>query len=39
MHTWTINDETEMRNLLELGTDGIITDFPSRLQAVMAQRS
>jgi glycerophosphoryl diester phosphodiesterase len=39
MHTWTINDEAEMRNLLELGTDGIITDFPSRLQAVMAQRS
>lgn len=38
MHTWTINEESEMRNLLDLGTDGIITDFPARLLAIMAQR-
>jgi glycerophosphoryl diester phosphodiesterase len=37
MHIWTVNEEAEMRNLLELGIDGIITDFPARLQAIMAE--
>ncbi len=36
MHAWTINEESEMRALLELGTDGIITDYPSRLRAIIA---
>jgi glycerophosphoryl diester phosphodiesterase len=26
VHTWTINDEPEMRRLLALGVDGIVTD-------------
>ncbi len=38
MHTWTINEEAEMRHLLELGIDGIITDYPARLLAIMPQR-
>jgi glycerophosphoryl diester phosphodiesterase len=28
---WTINDEYEMRSLINLGVDGIVTDFPDKL--------
>jgi len=35
MHVWTVNEEAQMRELLELGVDGIITDFPARLLAVL----
>ncbi len=39
VHVWTINEEEEMRRLLALGVDGIMSDFPGRLRAVVdAQR-
>lgn len=31
---WTINDEDEMRELIEIGADGIMTDYPHRLKEV-----
>lgn len=31
VHYWTINDPDEMRRLIELGCDGIITDYPELL--------
>ncbi len=31
IHAWTVNDAKEMRRLIELGVDGIITDFPGTL--------
>jgi glycerophosphoryl diester phosphodiesterase len=34
LHVWTINAQEEMRQLLELGVDGIMSDFPDRLLAV-----
>ncbi len=34
-HYWTINDEEEMRALIELGADGIITDRPDLLFEVL----
>lgn len=33
---WTINDEAEMRELIELGCDCIMTDNPELLRAVLA---
>jgi glycerophosphoryl diester phosphodiesterase len=38
MHVWTINDPAEMRALLELGVDGIISDYPARLIEVVRSR-
>jgi len=36
MFVWTINDLDEMARLLSLGADGIITDYPARLRALLA---
>src|SRR5579863_465827 len=33
--TWTVNKADDMRNLIALGVDGIMTDFPDRLRAVL----
>ena len=35
VHVWTIEEESEMRALVELGVDGIITDRPTALVAVL----
>ncbi|MCP3869972.1 MAG: glycerophosphodiester phosphodiesterase [Gammaproteobacteria bacterium] len=32
---WTVNDATHMDSLITMGVDGIITDYPERLRAVL----
>jgi glycerophosphoryl diester phosphodiesterase len=36
VHAWTINELADMRRLLELGVDGIITDYPDRLISLLS---
>ena len=35
---WTVNEPDDMRRLIEMNVDGIITDYPDRLRRVMAER-
>ena len=35
IHPYTVNDEAEMRRLFDLGVDGMFSDFPDRLKAVL----
>lgn len=35
IHYWTINDEADMRKLIEIGADGILTDRPTLLKSVI----
>jgi glycerophosphoryl diester phosphodiesterase len=38
VHTWTINDADQMRELLDLGVHGIVTDRPDLLRQVLIER-
>jgi glycerophosphoryl diester phosphodiesterase len=38
VHVWTINDPGEMRRLLDLGVDGIVTDRADLLKMVLQER-
>ena len=35
---WTVNDRADMGRLIDLGVDGIITDYPDRLRSMMAEK-
>lgn len=35
LYTWTVNEEPEMRRLASLGVDGVTSDYPERVRAVL----
>ncbi|AMD01082.1 glycerophosphodiester phosphodiesterase family protein [Halomonas chromatireducens] len=38
VHAWTVNDRARMSQLIDLGVDAIITDYPDRLTELMRDR-
>ena len=34
VHYWTVNDQADMEKLIDIGADGIMTDYPHRLKEV-----
>lgn len=38
VHVWTIDEPAQMRRLLDLGVDGIMTDHPERLVELVRER-
>jgi glycerophosphoryl diester phosphodiesterase len=39
LHVWTVNDTADMERLLDWGVDGLVTDRPDRLAAVLHART
>lgn len=39
VHVWTINEPADMKNLIEIGVDGIMTDYPDRLLNLLRKPS
>ncbi len=39
VHVWTINDEAEMARVVDLGVDGVVSDRPTPLAALLARRN
>jgi glycerophosphoryl diester phosphodiesterase len=39
VHVWTINEMAEIEALLELGVDGLVSDFPARVVAARERRA
>jgi glycerophosphoryl diester phosphodiesterase len=37
VHVWTVNETEAMRRLLDMGVDGIMTDYPDRLLALLGR--
>ena len=38
VHVWTVNEPDDMRKLISLGVDNIITNYPNVLKEVLAEK-
>jgi len=36
---WTVNDPPDIERMVDLGVDGLITDYPDRARAILARRN
>lgn len=37
VHVWTVNETSEMKKLVALGVDGIVTDYPDKLRRLLEE--
>jgi glycerophosphoryl diester phosphodiesterase len=37
VHVWTVNDTQSMQQLINLGVDGIMTDYPEKLIGLLGR--
>ena len=37
VHVWTVNETADMQRMIDLGVDGIVTDYPDRLLALLGR--
>jgi glycerophosphoryl diester phosphodiesterase len=35
---WTVNAEADMARVIDMGVDGLVTDYPDRARAVIAAK-
>lgn len=38
IHVWTVNEEVEMKTMMGLGVDAIITNYPDRMRAIQCSK-
>ena len=38
MIAWTVNEQKDIARMIDIGVDGIISDYPDRLRAVAGAR-
>ena len=36
--TWTVNEIENIENMIDIGVDGIVTDYPDRVQGILRSR-
>ncbi|MEP3345645.1 MAG: glycerophosphodiester phosphodiesterase family protein [Litoreibacter sp.] len=39
VNVWTVNEPEDIQNMIDMGVDGIITDYPARVQNALAARA
>ena len=39
VYVWTVNERADLKNCLDLGVDGILTDEPALLHEILDERS
>jgi glycerophosphoryl diester phosphodiesterase len=39
VNVWTVNEEADLRRMIALGVDAIMTNYPQRLKQILDERA